>query len=205
MATTTPNYGWDVPTSTDYVKDGATAIETLGDDIDATLYTALGGAYPGLRLVKKQAIGSGVSSVSVTNAFSATYDNYKIMLGGTVGSTNLFLAMTLTGSSANYNNSVLYASYAGGAAATATLGTTSWSQAGDVQTDGCSLNVELGDPFNAKRTGYRSLGVGMASNGNNLLMSGNHTLATSYTGFTLTTSSGTITGGNIYVYGYGTS
>jgi hypothetical protein len=35
MATTTPNFGWDVPTSTDYVKDGATAIETLGDDIDA--------------------------------------------------------------------------------------------------------------------------------------------------------------------------
>jgi hypothetical protein len=34
MATTTPNFGFDVPTSTDYVKDGATAIETLGDDID---------------------------------------------------------------------------------------------------------------------------------------------------------------------------
>jgi hypothetical protein len=66
MATTTPNYGWDVPTSTDYVKDGATAIETLGDDIDATLYTALGGAYPGLRLVKKQTVGTGVVSVTVT-------------------------------------------------------------------------------------------------------------------------------------------
>ena len=38
MATTTPNYGWPVPTSTDYVKDGATAIEALGDAIDATLY-----------------------------------------------------------------------------------------------------------------------------------------------------------------------
>ena len=35
MATTTPNFGFDVPTSTDYVKDGALAIETLGDDIDA--------------------------------------------------------------------------------------------------------------------------------------------------------------------------
>ncbi len=34
MATTTPNFGWSVPTSTDYVKDGATAIETLGDAID---------------------------------------------------------------------------------------------------------------------------------------------------------------------------
>ena len=203
MATTTPNYGWSVPTSSDYVAQGAVAIETLGDSVDSTLFTALGGAYPGLRLVKAQAIGSGVSTVSVTNAFSANYNNYKIMLSGTIGSTNLFLAMTLTGSSANYNNSVLYASYTGGASATATLGTTSWSQAGDVQTDGCSLNVELSDPFLARRTGYRSLGVGMASNGNNLLMSGNHTLATSYTGFTLTTSSGTITGGNIYVYGYG--
>lgn len=35
MATTTPNFGWSVPTSTDYVKDGAVAIETLGDAIDA--------------------------------------------------------------------------------------------------------------------------------------------------------------------------
>jgi hypothetical protein len=37
MATTTPNYGWTVPTSTDLVKDGATAIELLGDSIDASL------------------------------------------------------------------------------------------------------------------------------------------------------------------------
>ena len=38
MATTTPNYGWSVPTSTDLVKDGATAIETLGDAVDATVF-----------------------------------------------------------------------------------------------------------------------------------------------------------------------
>ncbi len=82
MATTTPNYGWDVPTSTDYVKDGATAIETLGDDIDSTLWTALGGTYPGLRLIKKQTIGSGVASVSVTDAYSATYEAYKIIITG---------------------------------------------------------------------------------------------------------------------------
>jgi hypothetical protein len=41
MATTTPNNGWSVPTSTDYVKDGATAIETLGDAIDASVGTGL--------------------------------------------------------------------------------------------------------------------------------------------------------------------
>jgi hypothetical protein len=37
MATTTPNNGWPVPTSTDYVKDGATAIEALGDAIDTSV------------------------------------------------------------------------------------------------------------------------------------------------------------------------
>ena len=39
MATTTPNYGWPVPTSSDLVKNGATAIEALGDAADATMAT----------------------------------------------------------------------------------------------------------------------------------------------------------------------
>ena len=43
MATTTPNFGWTVPTSTDLVKDGATAIETLGDSIDASFVGLKGG------------------------------------------------------------------------------------------------------------------------------------------------------------------
>jgi hypothetical protein len=43
MATTTPNFGWAVPTSTDLVKDGATAIETLGDSIDASMVDLKGG------------------------------------------------------------------------------------------------------------------------------------------------------------------
>jgi hypothetical protein len=38
MATTTPNYGWTVPTSSDLVKNGATAIETLGDSVDESLW-----------------------------------------------------------------------------------------------------------------------------------------------------------------------
>ncbi len=43
MATTTPNFGWPVPTSTDLVKDGATAIEALGDGVDASLVDLKGG------------------------------------------------------------------------------------------------------------------------------------------------------------------
>ena len=43
MATTTPVFGWAVPTSTDLVTNGATAIETLGDSIDADFGSA---SYP---------------------------------------------------------------------------------------------------------------------------------------------------------------
>lgn len=41
MATTTTNNGWDIPQSTDLVKDGATAIATLGQDIDTSVGTGL--------------------------------------------------------------------------------------------------------------------------------------------------------------------
>jgi hypothetical protein len=43
MATTTPNFGWSVPTSSDLVKNGAVAIETLGDSIDASMAELKGG------------------------------------------------------------------------------------------------------------------------------------------------------------------
>jgi hypothetical protein len=43
MATTTTNFGWDIPQSTDLVKDGATAIATLGQDIDTALLDLKGG------------------------------------------------------------------------------------------------------------------------------------------------------------------
>ena len=37
MATTTPIFGWTVPQSSDLVKDGATAISTLGDSVDSAM------------------------------------------------------------------------------------------------------------------------------------------------------------------------
>jgi hypothetical protein len=43
MATVTPNFNWPVPTSGDLVKNGATAIEALGDGIDASFVDLKGG------------------------------------------------------------------------------------------------------------------------------------------------------------------
>ena len=204
MATTTPNYGWDVPTSTDYVKDGATAIETLGDDIDATLYTALGGAYAGLRLIKKQVVGSGVSSVNVTSAFSATYENYKIVYSNGSQSASAALGLKLGASTTQYYGILNYAAYATGAGLTAANNnTSSWQFVGGGDSNHSALICDLLCPALTKFTYLRNANY---SNANETgFFAGVHGVATSYTDFTITPGSGTLTGGTIYVYGYGAS
>ena len=82
MATTTPNYGWDVPTSTDYVKDGATAIETLGDDIDASMFAALD-AKPAAAVLLSSTSFTAQSALIVDSVFTSTYTNYKVVFTGT--------------------------------------------------------------------------------------------------------------------------
>jgi hypothetical protein len=87
MATTTPNYGWDVPTSTDYVKDGATAIETLGDDIDASLFSITSGKNVGMVLLNTTTF-TGQTTVNIDNVFTSTYRNYRMVVTITDTSSN---------------------------------------------------------------------------------------------------------------------
>jgi hypothetical protein len=204
MATTTPNYGWDVPTSTDYVKDGATAIETLGDDIDATLWTALGGAYPGLRLVKKQTIGSAVSSVNVTSAFSATYTNYKIIVSGGVSSTSCGLSLRVGNPGTNFYGALILANFSSGPVTSQGVNNTAiWNGCGVGHTHGLSMQVELHNPFLTTFTSVQA--PFFDSNANTGTFTGMLNNQVSYTDFTIVPSTGTLTGGTIYVYGYGTS
>jgi hypothetical protein len=70
MATTTPNFGWAVPTSTDLVKDGAVAIETLGDSIDASLLDLKGGTTG---QVLSKATGTDMDFTWTTPAAGSTY------------------------------------------------------------------------------------------------------------------------------------
>lgn len=202
MATTT-NYSWTTPDNTAYVKDGASAIRTLGSSVDTTLFTALGGAYPGLRLVKKQTIGTGVSTVSVTSAFSATYDAYRIIVAGGTGSTNDNIAFKMTGSGANYSWSLVYCDYgsttpAGGSGInSATIPYVGYSHS----TVGKSAVFDVVNPFLTTYTTIHANTVGNTLAGT---LNGIHKASTSYTGFEIS-SSASLTGGTIYVYGYGAS
>ena len=204
MATTTPNYGWSVPTSSDYVAQGAVAIETLGDSVDSTLFTALGGNYPGLRLIKKQTIGSGVSSVAVTSAFSATYENYKIVVSGGTSTGNDPISIFFTGTTTQYYGVYTYSTYTPATAASVTNNNTgSLSYIGFANTTGLSMNADIYNPFATKYTQINGFAAGETFAG---VTTGVNKTTTSHTGFTISSQgASTFTGGTIYVYGYGAS
>ena len=156
--------------------------------------------YAGLILVKTQTVGSGVSSVTVTSAFSSTFDNYLIKIDYVDSSTNTTLSLQLDGLTTEYYwNNISMSS----ASTTVTGGNganvSSW-QIGAFRTTGeNSYIVELRNPFLTRRTVMSS---DFASSGLWYTGGGVNTNVSSYTGFVLIPTSGTMTGGTIRVYGY---
>ena len=161
------------------------------------------GVAPGLVLVKTQTIGSSVGTVTVSDCFSATYEAYKIVISGGVGSdANNSFSMKLGGSNTGYYYNMLYTQYNNTLQADSGSNATAWYNFGSIDTTALSMVVELNNPFLAKNTTFSTAvtrtGVAGASQGL-------HTVATSYTGFNLTPDIGTLTGGTIRVYGYALS
>ena len=107
MATTTTNYGFDIPQSTDLVKDGATAIATLCQDIDTAMNTALGTKKAGMVLLNTTSFSAVASASFPAATFTSTYDNYQIVykIFSADGLTNLFMRFRVGGAdntTANY-------------------------------------------------------------------------------------------------------
>lgn len=97
MATTTPNFGWAVPTSTDLVKDGAVAIETLGDAIDASLVDLKGGTS-GQVLAKASNTDMDFSWVTDATGIPATiFDAKGDIIAATAADTASRLAVGTNG------------------------------------------------------------------------------------------------------------
>jgi hypothetical protein len=206
MATTT-NYGWETPDDTDLVKDGALAMRDLGQDVDTTLGTALNNkTQSGLVLIKTQAIGTGVSSVTVNDAFSANYLNYKIIMTGGTKSDASPTRLRLGASTSNYFYSLIYSTFATGGALAAQSGSGgdgSFLFAGGGDGNGAYSSVELLRPFDSAYTQFSNTTYGLVTTSG--YVAGIHKVGTSYTSFTFLPDTGTFTGGTIYVYGYGIS
>ena len=170
----------------------------------ASAVTATPGA---LVLVKAQTVGTTVGSVAVTDAFSATYDNYKITYTGGLASTGGGITMILGATVTGYYSSIIFGSSYGASGPTyaGSANTASWTFMGIASTASASVNAEINCPFltvNTLMSHSRSdaATAGTAGTGQGYLAN-----STSYTGFTLTPASGTLTGGTVRVYGYANS
>jgi hypothetical protein len=226
MATTTTNFGWDIPQSTDLVKDGATAIAALGQDIDTAFVDFKGGttgqvlkktsntdldvewgtASSGLTLINTTSF-SGVSSVTLANdTFSSTYRAYKIIIEVTSGTAQevLLLRMTSAGTpvtTAVYDRNHTYQ-------APSTAGTWNDDGSGDNQTSirmsayptaGNIIDFNIYNPFETRFT--QVLGLNFSATGGLYLGGARVETTTSYDGLQFFTASGTMTG-NYQVYGF---
>ena len=159
------------------------------------------GVTPGLVLVKTQTIGSAVSSVEVTGAFSSTYDNYLITLEGGVASTNVGLRLTLGATATGYYFGGTFVQY-NSSTVGGQFGLGTNFEIGYGSTNALSAEIVLGSPNLAKVTTFRSRGADTGTTGYMNSYSGFLNNSTQYTAFTIATTTGNMTGGVIRVYGY---
>lgn len=228
MATTTTNFGWDIPQSTDLVKDGATAIAALGQDIDTALVDLKGGTTgqvlskasgtdldfswasapsSALTLITTQAL-SGVTSQSINNCFSATYQNYVILFSAyNATSTNvptMKLRASGTDSSANYYGCYRAYTWAGALVEFNQANTSSWSARpfGALNSSSTAITgiaMHVFNPFQATNTSFAGNLMDPSTTGHQGYTGGIHNSATSYDGFTITNA--TAMTGTVRVYG----
>ena len=154
----------------------------------------------GLWLVKSQTVGTGVSSVTVTGAFSSNYDNYKIIYSGGLGSAGSLLGLRLGATASNYYTSYVYTGWNSTITAVGSLVNTSIERFGRTGSQDITYgHGDLFSPFLARNTRFVGQDIVSTDGGTFLAFVPNNT---SYTDFTVLPSSGTMTGGTISVYGY---
>ena len=157
---------------------------------------------PGLELVKTQTIGSGITSVDVTNAFNSTYDNYKVFVSNATSSVaNQSWKMTFNGMTTGVYGTQLYDLYTGGSTGYLRQNNGSYIDVGftSATTGQMSTTFDVVGPNLATRTAVSGLWLSGSYQGWFA-----HTVdnTTQYTGFSLVAGNGTTTGGTIRVYGY---
>jgi hypothetical protein len=160
-------------------------------------------AASGLTLISATTIGTTVSSVTVSSAFSSTYDNYKIIVSGGIASTSAVCAMTLGSTATGYYRFMVYGSYVSNTVnGEASANAASWSHAVANSANSLQGEIDLYLPNAAKTTHFIGRSTLSATTSNFFQIGGFLDNTTSYTAFTLTPSGGTLTGGTIRVYGY---
>ncbi len=158
-------------------------------------------ANSGLVYVTSTTVGTGVSSVTVSNCFTSTYDNYRITVSGiTGGASNVFIMqMTASGtpSTTSYAGNTFYIA-TGGAGGLTNAALSTYFEVG-----GSGGKVSFGwDVYQPAVAAYTYLSFGNADENYFRFGHAVHKVNTAYDGFKFAQASSTFTGGTITVYGY---
>jgi hypothetical protein len=156
----------------------------------------------GLTLISTTSIDAGVSSVTVSSAFSSTFDNYLVTISGGAASTTLQLTLQLGATTTGYTRNGIFMTFGSG---TVTGFTDIDWRVGGGTTDSLNGQFMLFGPNLAKRTMLQTVWAQPETGGVLLYTQGILNDTTQYTAFTLGTTGGTMTGGSIRVYGYANS
>ena len=145
---------------------------------------------------------SGVSSVSLNDVFSTTYDNYRILCTQSGSEGGNYIRLRVSGSDNSTANSYVYQNHgASGSSPFAARTTDNRMEVGG--TTSVLLNsaaVEIFNPFKASATNFSSLNSDTNGNARVIMYAGTHNQTVSYTGFTWIFPSATT--GTFSVYGY---
>lgn len=146
-------------------------------------------------------VGTTVSSVTVSGVFSDQFDNYLVTYTGGTSSNSVVLNLKLGATTSGYYGNFIYG-LTGGTSVTAVNdnNNSSFSHIGGAGVSFTTAHINLKSPYASTRTTIAAINISYSTvNGS---YNGYLDNATSYTSFTLTPASGTITGGTIRVYGY---
>jgi hypothetical protein len=177
-----------------------TASQILAVNSGATAPEWVAAPSSGMTLISATTIGSAVASVTVTGAFSATYDNYKIIITGGSASADNFFQLTLGATTTGYYYAGQFVTYAN-VASTAAGSNAAFYFAGNGQSSGLQTDIDVYNPFLSDETAFVSRFPQLRTGGSSGYVAGYLNNTTSYTAFTITPSTGTLTGGTIRVYG----
>lgn len=153
----------------------------------------------GLWLVKTQTVGSAVTSVTVSDAFSADYENYYVTYTGGTASTGSHIGFRLGATASGYKYVFLNTPYNNTPAAVGSSSATNFLYSGTMGTTGNHLAVFILSPQLAQHTVVQAQWASTSEAG---IFSGRLENTTQYTDFTLIAGGGgNMTGGVIRVYG----
>jgi hypothetical protein len=163
------------------------------------------GVAPGMVLVKSQVIGTTVGSVTVSDAFSATYDNYKVIVSdGLSSAATTSLSLTLGATATGYYWANSGHTFANVDASEGFANQTSF-RAGNGSPKTLNMKLDILSPFLSSETNFSGQYAITTTTGSSINVGGFLDNTTSYTAFTITAATGTLTGGTIRVYGYANS